>query len=344
MKQITMMIAALLFSCYAFGQNGGDDFTVVFYNTENLFDTIDAPLTKDEEFTPGSEKHWNTERYLKKVTDISNVLRAAGQGELPAIIGLAEIENGTVLMDLVRSTALAPGHYKIVHEESPDERGIDVALLYRPDKFDYYSHETIPVSFPFDSTETTRDILYVKGKAPDGKELNIFVNHWSSRYGGMLTSEPKRMYCAVALRRRIDLLLTRNSNARILVMGDFNDEPTNRSIMDILHATNKRKNIYTGDLYDLFYDKHNLENYGSYFYKGNWNMLDQIMVSYNMIDQKNSLSCRYSSGHVFKAPFMLYKNKEGVEVPNRTYGGPNYYGGISDHFPVYVVFEEDEKQ
>ncbi len=329
----------ILMTAGLYGQDHQQRFTVVFYNTENLFDTIDAPLTNDEEFTPSSEKHWNTQRYEKKLADISKVLSDAGGEDLPDVIGLAEVENGAVLNDLVNTPLLA-GKYKIVHEESPDERGIDVALLYRPDRFEYISHEKIPVTFPFDSTLTTRDILYVKGKAPDGGVLNIFVNHWSSRYGGMAASEPKRMYCAVALRKRLDLLLTRDNHARILIMGDFNDEPTNRSVMDILHATDKRKNIYPGDLYDLFYDRHNLGNFGSYYYHGEWDMLDQFMVSYNLIDQKGKLSCHYDSGEVFKEPFMIFKNKEGVEVPDRTYGGPNYYGGVSDHFPVKVVFEE----
>jgi predicted extracellular nuclease len=343
MKQLVIVFICLWFTGSLIAQAPDRKFTVVFYNTENLFDTIDAPTPGDDEFTPGSEKKWNSEKYLKKINDLSKVLSDAGEGEMPAIIGLAEVENRLVLEDLVNSPFLSPGHYRIVHEDSPDERGIDVALLYRPDVFGYIRHEKVPVSFPFDSTLTTRDILYVRGKAPDGGILNIFVNHWSSRYGGREASEPKRMYCAVALRRRLDLLLTQETDPRIIVVGDFNDEPTNRSIMDILHATDKRKNIYPGDLYDLFYDRHNLGNYGSYYYRGEWDMFDQIMVSYNLIDQPGKLSCTYNSGDVFREDFMLFKNREGDEVPNRTYGGPNYYGGISDHFPVYVVFEEKEE-
>ncbi len=338
---ISLLLLILLFPA-VFGQGKEEKFTVVFYNTENLFDTIDAPSVNDEEFTPGSEKKWNTEKYLKKLKDISKVLSDAGGEDLPDVIGLAEVENETVLKDLVNTPLLAPGKYRIVHEDSPDERGIDVALLYRPGRFVYISHEKIPVEFPFDSLLTTRDILYVKGKAPDGRDLHFFVNHWSSRYGGTESSEPKRMYCAVAVRRRIDLLMTRESNARIVVMGDFNDEPTNRSIMDILHAGDKRKNIYPGDLYGLFYERHNSENLGSYNYKGEWNMFDQIMVSYNLIDRDDGLTCHFGSGEVFREPFMIFKNKEGVEVPNRSYGGPNYYGGVSDHFPVRIVFENKD--
>ena len=339
MKHIALTLSGMLLVLHLAAQNPSSKFTVVFYNTENLFDTIDAPIPGDDEFTPSSEKKWNTERYTKKINDLSRVLSDAGGGELPAIIGLSEVENRLVLNDLVRSPLLAPGKYRIVHEESPDERGIDVALLYRPDRFDYIRHEKIPVSFPFDSSLTTRDILYVRGKTPDGRILNFFVNHWSSRYGGTQASESKRMYCAVALRRRLDLLLSTETDPRIIIMGDFNDEPTNRSIMDILHATNKRKNIYPGDLYDLFYDRHNEGNFGSYYYRGEWNMFDQFIVSYNLLDQKGSLRCSYGSGDVFREGFMIFKNSEGDEVPNRTYGGPNYYGGISDHFPVNIVFE-----
>ncbi len=341
MKYSTLLFLLIVLPAFTFSQSGNTKFTVVFYNTENLFDTLDAPATNDEEFTPGSAKKWNSEKYMKKLTDISRVLADAGHGSLPDVIGLAEIENAVVLNDLVKMPLLASGKYKIVHEESPDERGIDVALLYRPESFEYIRHEKVPVTFPFDSTLTTRDILYVRGRGPDGGNLNLFVNHWSSRYGGTEGSEPKRMYCAVALRRRIDLLLSQDTNARIIVMGDFNDEPTNRSIMEILHATGKRKNISLIDLYDLFYDRHNAGNLGSYYFKGDWNMLDQIMVSYNLIDRKGALSCDYNSGEVFKEDFMVYKTKDGIEIPARTYGGDNYYGGVSDHFPVYVVLEEE---
>jgi len=309
------------------------------YNVENLFDTIDTPGYDDIEFTPASKKQWTSEKYEKKLLDLSKVISAVGRDKLPDIVGLIEVENLMVLENLINTRALKPGKYGIVHEESPDARGIDVALIYRKDRFKYEGHVKIPVSFPFDSTEKTRDILYVYGKAPDGLDIHFFVNHWSSRNGGERETEPKRMYCAVALRRSVDLLLSRDSRARIVIMGDFNDEPSNRSIMGVLQSTNKRKNIWVGEFYNLFYDKHNLTPEGTYFYRGNWNMLDQIMVSHTLLNAANGYSLNYDSGLIFKADWMLYKAKNGEISPNRTYGGDNYYGGISDHLPVYVELQ-----
>lgn len=321
-------------------RSANDDITILFYNVENLFDTIDQPGVLDEEFTPGSEKEWNTSRYYRKIEDISRVLTGTGRNVLPDVIGLAEVENRMVLEDLLAAPAFRKGDYGIIHEESPDARGIDVALLYRKDVLKSVSHEIIPVHFPFDSTETTRDILHVTAKLPDGEMVHFFVNHWSSRYGGMKESEPKRMYCAVSLRRRIDRLFAQENNPRIVIMGDFNDEPTNRSLMNILQAGNKLRNIEIGDLYNLYYDQHNMGLAGSYYYRGDWNMLDQIIVSYNMINQESRFSCNYQDGMILKEDWMLFENQDGVMVPNRTYGGPNYYGGISDHLPVYIVLKK----
>jgi len=309
------------------------------YNVENLFDTLDTPGTDDIEFTPASKKVWNTEKYNKKLVDLSKVIAAVGKESLPDVVGLLEVENRKVVEDLINTPLLKPGGYGIVHEESPDERGIDVALIYRKDRFKYEGHVKIPVVFPFDSTERTRDILYVYGKAPDGMDIHFFVNHWSSRIGGERETEPKRMYCAVSLRRNLDLLLSRDSKARIVIMGDFNDEPSNRSIMSVLQASNKRKNISVGEFYNLMYDTHNLTPEGSYFYRGNWNMLDNIIVSHSLLNTGSGYGCKYDSGKILKEDWMLFKAKNGEVSPNRTYGGDNYFGGISDHLPVYVILE-----
>jgi len=337
MKKILPLIFLLILHFNLQAQNKSDDFVIMFYNTENLFDTIDSKDTEDTEFTPGSEKHWNSERYQKKIENIAHVIAAVGDKSLPDIVGLAEIENKQVLEDLIGTDYLKKGNYGIVHEDSPDERGIDVALLYRKDRFDFGGYEKIPVSFPFDSLMTTRDILRVYGKLPDGEEINFYVNHWSSRYGGQKETEAKRMYCAVALRRSVDMLLTRDANAKIVIMGDFNDEPTNKSIMNVLQATNKRKNISVGEFYNLMYDKHNLSDTGSYYYRGSWNMLDQIMVTRNLLTNTSGYHCNYDSGKIFSEDWMMYTNKNGEVSPNRTYGGSNYFGGYSDHLPVYLI-------
>jgi predicted extracellular nuclease len=334
----SILVITLIFTFYTLTAQKEEKLIVSFYNVENLFDTIDQPDVLDEEFTPESEKKWNTEKYSKKIEDIAKVLSSIDNKELPSIIGLAEIENRTVLEDLINTKYLQKANYGIVHQDSPDIRGIDVAILYRKDKVKVLDHEAIPVKLPFDTAFKTRDILYVKFRLADGQDLNVFVNHWSSRREGMKESEPRRMYSGVAVRRKFDLLLSRDIESRFLIMGDFNDEPTNKSIMSILMATNKKKNIGTGDLYNLFYDQHNNDNIGSYNYRNEWNMLDQIIVSYNLINRMNSFSCDYASGKIFKEDWMMYSNEKGEESPNRTYGGPNYYGGVSDHLPVYVEF------
>ncbi|MCF8381022.1 MAG: hypothetical protein K9H49_15715 [Bacteroidales bacterium] len=341
MKKNLLFIILSFISIPLFSQKAlKSTFTIISYNVENLFDTIDNPDFIDEEFTPGSDKKWNSEKYYKKLDDLGAVLSSQNKKELPEIIGLMEVENRAVLEDLVATKSLKDGNYAIIHEEGKDARGIDVALLYRKDELSSVKFESIPILFPFDSSTTTRDILHVWGKTEDGQNMHFFVNHWSSRIGGNKETEPKRMYAAVSLRRQLDLLYSKENDPRIVIMGDFNDEPTNRSLMSILMAGNKYKNIETGDLYNLFYDKHNVLNEGSYNYRNNWNMLDQIIVSYNLINQKDRYSCNYDSGKIIKEDFMIFINEQGQEVPNRTYGGPNYYGGISDHFPVTVVFEK----
>ncbi len=337
--RISLFVLLITFSFYVSGYSQDKQFLILSYNVENLFDTLDTQGKDDTEFTPGSKKQWNTEKYTKKLNDVSRVIAGIDEDKLPEIVGLIEVENRNVLEDLINTPVLKKGGYGIIHEESPDARGIDVALLYRKDRFRYEGHVKIPVSFPFDSIETTRDILYVYGKAPDGMDIHFFVNHWSSRIGGEKETEPKRMYCAVALRRNIDLLLSRDSRARIVIMGDFNDEPSNRSIMSVLQASNKRKNISVGEFYNLMYDAHNLGTAGSYLYRGNWNMLDQILVSHTLLNASAGFGCTYDSGKIFKEEWILFKGKNGEVSPNRTYGGDNYYGGISDHLPVYVVLE-----
>ena len=339
MMMFSLLVSASLF---LFGQQQDHTFTVASYNVENLFDLEDNPETEDEEFTPASAKAWDLKKYEKKLDDLAAVISAIDQDGLPEIIGLCEVENKKVLEDLTQTRALRRGHYGMVHYESPDTRGIDNALLYRMQDFRVISSRAIPVNFPIDPTETTRDILYVKGTTREHEPLHFFVNHWSSRYGGEKETEPKRISCALVLRREVDAVLNKDPGAKIIIMGDFNDEPTSRSVFEILMANNKRKNAGDRELYNLMYDKHNMQGEGSYSYRGRWNMLDQIIVSQSVINSPVGLHCDYASGHILKKDFMLYLNAETRQyVPNRTYGGPSYYGGISDHLPVYVILTRD---
>ena len=323
----------------AFSQKKERSFVVVSYNVENLFDTSDEPHIDDDAFTPSGEKQWTHERYEKKLNDLSRVILTIPEKELPAIIGLAEVENRKVLEDLAGTRGLKRGEYEIIHEDGEDPRGIDCALLYRPEFFKYKSHNYSPIEDPVDPDYRYRGILHVKGSGPDGSSLHLFMNHWKSRAGNQQETERQRMFSAITLRRQLDMLLSRESNFKVIIMGDFNDEPTNRSITNGLSATNKRKNISLGDHYNLFYDLHNIGNEGTYNFRGNWNLLDQIIVSYNLLNQKRGLSAGFDSGKILHEEWMMFDSEQfGIKLPSATYGGLDYYGGPSDHLPVYVVF------
>lgn len=334
---LTALILFLLQSLYS--QKNVKSFLVVSYNVENLFDTINSPTYDDDEFTPSGTKAWTYERYNKKLNDLARVILSIPGKELPAIVGLAEIENRKVLEDLTGVRGLRREAYEIVHEDGQDPRGIECALLYRPDLFKYKSHEYVPIEDPIDPDYLYRDILHVQGKGPDGSSLHIFVNHWKSRSGGQKETERQRMYAAITLRKQMDMLMARESDFKVILMGDFNDEPTNRSLINGLSALNKRRNIQMGDYYNLYYDLHNEEGKGTYNYQGTWNMLDHIIVSYNLLNQARGLSTGFESGKILKEEWMLYDSeKYGEKLPSATYGGPEYFGGPSDHLPIYVEF------
>jgi predicted extracellular nuclease len=340
MKNRAILTALLFIALQSiYSQKNVKSFLVVSYNVENLFDTINSPQFEDDEYTPLGTKAWTYERYEKKLKDLARVVLSLPGKELPAVIGLAEVENRVVLEDLIAVRGIRKGEYEIVHEDGQDPRGIDCALLYRPDLFKYKSHEYIPIADPVNTDYLYRGILHVQGKAPDGSMLHIFVNHWKSRSGGVRETERQRMFSAITLRKELDKLLARESGYKVIIMGDFNDEPTNRSIASGLSALNKRRNIEMGDYYNLFYDLHNSAGEGTYNYKGTWNMLDQMIVSYNLLNQERGLSTGFDSGHILKEEWMLYvSEKYGESLPSSTYGGPEYFGGPSDHLPIYVEF------
>ncbi len=312
-----------------------DDFIVMSYNVENLFDTINNPSKADDEFTPGSEKHWNTERYNKKIKDLSKVIRAIDKVNLPDIIALIEVENRNVIQDLADDKYLKKADYGIVHEESPDARGIDLALMYKKARFKYLDHKKIAVNFDFEPETKTRDILYVKGKMSNNEILHIFVNHWSSRREGMEKTEPKRLHAAKLLKNEVDNILAKDKNAKIIIVGDFNDEPQNKSLKTVLDAGNSKINN-DKRLYNLLYSRY-LSGEGTYNYRGNWNMLDNIIVSSALLNGNKGYVVESDSANILSEKWMLYYNKKyDYSTPSRTYGGPNYYGGISDHLPVYI--------
>jgi hypothetical protein len=306
----------------------------MFYNVENLFDTINDPAKIDEEFLPGGNRHWTRGRFFQKIKHISQVVIAAGEGDYPIIIGLAEIENQSVLESLLFHTPLGKLDYQIVHKESPDSRGIDVAFLYRKSKFKPLFYNAIPIANPKDPEFKTRDILYVKGLI--GKDtLHFFVNHWPSKYGGIGATKPLRALAAKTLRSKTDSLFLLNKRSNIIIMGDFNDSPADVSIKEVLGAQPPAEIITDKTLYNLAQPLAK-KGKGTNKYQGKWNMIDQIIVSGNLLTVKK-MSTSPELFQVFSPGFLLEKDETNLgKKPFRTYNGFKYHGGFSDHLPVVI--------
>lgn len=301
-----------------------------FYNVENLFDTIDDPLKKDNEFTPDSAKNWNSERYDQKIEMLAEVIASMGSASNPAIIGLCEVENIGVLNDLSANAQIKKAKYAPILIEGPDQRGIDVALLYSKKLFKPISSNSYRINLG-DDERPTRDILHVRGALKGGGPIiHIFVNHWPSRYGGAEKSEPKRIAAAKVLAAKTDSIHQLYPNEAIICMGDFNDYPDNRSLTEFLSTgeTDVLANLMSG----LKEAKR-----GSYNYRGDWDFLDQIIVSRSLIDGNLPDIVSGSTAPFFTDSMVYTHPKYGDVKPKRTYGGPEYLGGYSDHLPVYTI-------
>ncbi|MFH2142566.1 MAG: endonuclease [Bacteroidota bacterium] len=324
----------------SFNERG--DYRIMFYNIENLFDTFDDSLTNDEEFLPDGVRHWNNTKYYKKLNNIYKVIVAVGGWQPPEIIGLCEIENRTVLDDLVKKTPLSTYNYQIVHAESPDRRGIDVALLFLKDRFIVLKKEFIRINYP-DNSGTTRDILYVKGITYKSDTLHIFVNHWPSRWGGQMESEDRRLFVAKTLRNKLDSIIASNEKSNIIITGDFNDEPDNKSLTETLRARKTYENISDSILYNLSFHLYEDKGMGSHKYQGNWGVLDQFIVSGTLLKRKNSIHTTINNVYIFKPDFLLEKDEANAGFkPFRTYLGYKYNEGFSDHLPTYLdIFKKN---
>lgn len=325
----------LTFSLHA-QKSKNDRFIIAFYNTENCFDTIDDPNINDEDFLPTSKVAWTSDRYSRKLRNIARAIVSIDSVNLPAVVGLAEVENITALNDLISKTTLQKGNYQAILEEGSDMRGIDVALMFRKDIMKYIGHH----SFPSAQSFKTRSVLYVRLADAKKDTFHVFVNHWKSRSGGATETEPQRIENATTLKHLTDSLLVHNPKANIVIMGDLNDEPDNKSISDILGAKKPEKKITPTSLYNLMYERF-LQGEGTLFYK-DWDLFDQFVVSGNLLNKKPGKGAVILSPYafIFKPEWLLYKNKAGEMVPNRTAGSKDYFGGYSDHLPVYLVVTE----
>ncbi len=306
----------------------------MFYNVENLFDTVDDPEKNDDEFLPDRDRYWNENKYFRKLKRIYQTIMASSKWSAPAVIGMAEIENRSVLEALLYHTPLGTMGYKIIHKESPDHRGIDVAVLYNKHQFTPTKYQTYTVSKPGDKNYKTRDILHVEGYLGQ-KTIHFFVNHWPSKYSGVLKTKPLRALAAQTLRVTVDSLFSISRYSNIVIMGDFNDSPFNESVKNHLRALPVNKKPTPGNLYNLAYNNAELGK-GTNKYHGKWEMIDQIMVSGNLLSD-NSIYTSDSLFKIIEAPFLFEKDKNYLGVkPFRTYTGFKYNNGFSDHLPVIL--------
>lgn len=306
---------------------------IMFYNIENLFDTI--PGSNDKEFTPNSEKQWNTKRYFDKMETLASVIVGVGAdftGTAPAIVGLSEIENITVLKDLVKAPSIEKYNYQIVHFDGVDYRGVDCALLYRPEFFTVTSTAMYHV-YTEDSMFRTRDQLLVNGLY-DGEEMHFIILHWPSRRGGEKRSEPKRAAAADVTRYIVDSLLAQNPNAKVVCMGDLNDDPIDKSVKEHLNTADNKEGAVLPKLYNPMEELYK-KGIGSLAYQDKWNLFDQIVITPAFLDKDKS-SYRFYQAYVYNKPFLMQKEGKFKGYPFRTYVGNTYMGGYSDHFPTYI--------
>lgn len=309
--------------------------TIVSYNVENLFDTIDNKGVIDEEFLPSGRLKWNSERYYVKLNRLEEAI-TINLKENPIVIGLVEIENKGVLEDLKKTGRLAKTNYGIAHEDSPDARGIDCGLLYDKSSFKLMEMESLKISIDSIPDFKTRDILYVKGQLQGGKIIHLFVNHWPSRRGGEKESEIRRIQAALVARAKVDEILKAEPEANIVLMGDFNDHPDNASVQDVLKA--KAVTDTNADLVDLFEDDHR-EGKGTHNFRGKWGILDHFIVSKALFAGSNGIQLFPNDAKIVYEEKLLFTQKDGSKKPSTTYGGPNYYGGYSDHLPIQLTFK-----
>ncbi len=307
-------------------------FSLMFYNTENFYDTVDDPATIDDDFTPRGQHKWTEKRFNDKVEKLTNVIRDIVKPSLPDIIGLAEIENKTVMMAIVDELhRQGIRHYSFVHYDSPDERGSDVAMIYNTQTFRVLHSTPILVHLP-GIEERTRDILHVTGKTAFGEMLHIFITHFPSRLEGTDKSEPRRYFAASELRNAVLKTIEQNSSDNILIMGDFNDTPHDNSVAEVLGAQAPTENPYPHTLYNLLYPRHK-RGIGTTYHKG-WLLFDQIIVSGNMLLSDN-FDCKAEYADVFNPKYLLHFDQNGRPTANRTYR-KGYTGGYSDHLPVFL--------
>lgn len=315
---------------------------VVFYNLENLFDTINDPDKLDEEFLPDGDKRWNSAKYQKKQSNIERVIfdMALINKNFPAVIGVSEIENRLVLEDLIAQPKMAHGNYRILHYDSPDRRGVDCGFIYRPDVFKLEGSKAHKFIMPGMQNFYTRDLVTMWGTI-EGEPFFFLVSHWPSRLGGKEASDPKREAAAAQCRFIADSVRKANPNTKVVIMGDFNDDATDASLVEVLGTKSNIKKLEDGDLYSPYIDLLKA-GYGTLGYRDAWNLFDNIVVSENLATgSTGSLKLQQAKGskfygNIFSRPYMMQREGQYKNYPLRTFVGNNFQSGYSDHLPVYI--------
>jgi predicted extracellular nuclease len=342
MKQLSAFILIIIFLTTTCKAQSEDTLYVAFWNLQNLFDVIDDPEKNDESFLPDGDMEWTADRLDKKMYNLARIIRCMNDENGPDLLGVCEVENKAVLDSLVNKF-LSDLNYKTAYLESPDNRGIDNGLIYKATKFKILNVQADTVHL-FDNWPT-RLIFGTNLLTNKNEKITVFVNHWPSRRGGQDESEPNRIVAAKTLRSTVDRIYSTDADAKIFIIGDFNDEPTNASVLNHLKAapifcdslnTVPLIQDKTSDLFNLSYSAYN-DGLGSYKYKDDWNMLDQIIISKSLITDENfNYIC--NSFKIFKPNLLVTQSGKYKDTPFPTYGGRRYLGGYSDHFPVIAKF------
>jgi len=315
--------------------------SVVFWNVENLYDPYDDTTKLDDEFTSSGAKRWTWSKFNLKLNHVAKTLMAIGGWDAPALVGLCEVENRYVLNKLIYETPLKPWRYKFIHHESPDLRGVDVALIYRPALFQLLNSLSISIRFPFDTLAQTREILMVGGVLFGHDTITLFVNHWPSRRGGYLASQPRRNWVASVLKGLADSVLRLHPGSNILIMGDFNDEPENESLKKILKANTDTTSIHPDTLYNLMGIRNKTRMEGTLKYRDQWSTFDQFVVTGALLNGASGLHAGTRNVSIFRSNYLIEEdNAYFGEKLNRTYTGPRYHGGFSDHLPIRLRIDD----
>ena len=314
-----------------------------FWNVENLYDTLNDPFRNDDDFTPTGAYAWNGQRYRTKIDRLAEVISQMGTEATPdglALLGLCEIENKSVVNDLVHSPRLKARNYQIIHIEGPDARGVDPSFIYNPNYFKVAKALSYHVRLHPDSMHKTRDILVVSGSFLD-EPLTVLVNHWPSRRGGEMLSRENRNAAARLARHIADSITQADQNMKVVIMGDLNDDPVNdcvkkyiRTYADIHYA---KRDDYFNPMEKPF-----KRGIGTLAWQDSWNLFDQILLNAPWIPGEYG-SWQYYAVRIFNKPFVKGDFGSFKGYPFRTYSGGAYTGGYSDHFAVYIVIAREKK-